>query len=159
MSEQSVRVTLGPRTGPGGCLGVFALAAVTLFVGLMMTILLAVAIWPGEVKLVAPLFCSDAQPDAFVVSDTYSVQPGETSTNFTLYCMGPGGDATDHGFFLPFLATMALNLVVLGAVVAILSMIGLLRRRLRSPADGGDRPPPGPIAGPPEGSTAGPFVQ
>ncbi len=134
-----------------GVAGVIVSLLALLFVGSMLTILLAVAIWPGEVKLVAPLFCSDAQPDAFVVTDTYSTEPGETTTNFTLYCMGPGGDATDHGYFVPFLATMALNTAVLVVVIFVVAAIRRLRRRMPSrPA--ADRPRP------PEGSTAGPFV-
>ena len=34
---------------------------------------------------------------AFVVADTTQVQPGETTTNFTLYCMCERGDVTDVG--------------------------------------------------------------
>lgn len=151
MTDVSSVRTLRTARRPSGVAGVIVSLLALLFVGSMLTILLAVAIWPGEVKLVAPLFCSDAQPDAFVVTDTYSTEPGETSTDFTLYCMGPGGDATDHGYFLPFLATMAMNIAVLVVVIGIVAAIRRLRRRTPSRPDS-DRPPP------PEGSTAGPFV-
>jgi hypothetical protein len=142
---------LGATRRPSGVAAVFASVFALLFFGSMATILIAVAIWPGEVKLVAPLFCTDAQPDAFVVSDTYSTQPGETTTNFTLYCMGPGGDATDHGYFLPFLATMALNTVLIVLLVVVASIIGRLRRRA-------PKEPERASLEPPAGSTAGPFV-
>lgn len=133
-------------------LGLILLAlGVLLFVGLMSTIIVAIGIWPGEVKLVAPLFCTDAQPDAFVVADTYSPRPGETVTNFSLYCMGPRGDATDHGFFLPFLATAALNTTIIVLTVLGLWALRRLRRtRRREPSEIADAPP--------RGSTAGPFV-
>lgn len=152
-----------PRLGPLGCgIGLVASVGALLFTSFIVTILLAVAIWPGEVKLVAPLFCSDEQPDPFVVSDTYSVQPGETTTNFTLYCMGPRGDATDHGFMLPFLATMALNTLALAGVLVVVGLIvGLTRRRRRraTTTPGPTTPPPAPpSSGLPPGSTAGPFV-
>ncbi len=138
---------------PSGFAGVIAAIVALLFSGTILTTLLAVAIWPGEVKLVAPLFCSDAQPDAFVVSDTYSTQPGETTTNFTLYCMGPNGDATDKGFLLPFLATVVLNIGALIAIGVVMGVINRLRGRGRTRPT--ERLDPR-LAAP--GSTAGPFV-
>lgn len=151
MATVSSLRALGAARKPSGVAAVFATVFGLVFAGSMLTILIAVAIWPGEVKLVAPLFCSDTQPDPFVVSDTYSTQPGETTTNFTLYCMGPGGDATDHGYFLPFLATMTLNILVLVLLIGVTAVIGRLRTRAaREPV---------PLASqPPDGSTAGPFV-
>lgn len=139
----------------GGKLVAFVVAF--LFLGLVGSCLITIAIWPGEVKLVAPLFCTDAQPDAFVVADTYNPRPGETVTNFTLYCMGPRGDSTDHGFMYPFLAVSVLNGLVLTTLVFAL---GGLRRRGKRVAIPVDAPPdnratPGT---PPSGSTAGPFV-
>lgn len=156
-----------------------------LFLGLVGSCLIAIAIWPGEMKLVAPLFCSDAQPDAFVVTDTYSVQPGETTTNFTLYCMGPRGDATDKGFLLPFLVVSALNGTVLMTALLVLSKLGEMRRGPRTlvvdtdgetvvrwsadaedavggrgvAIDDDDRNDDDDVRSPPPpGSTAGPFV-
>lgn len=120
--------------------------------GLLLSCALTIGIWPGEVKLVAPLFCTDAQPDAFVVADTYSPQPGETVTNFSLYCMGPRGDATDHGFLWPFTATAMLN----GMILLLLVTVPDGLRRLRGGRDVGG--PGRPAAAPAPGSTAGPFV-
>lgn len=107
------------------------------FAGFMVSCLLALAIWPGQIKLVSFLFCTDAQPDPFVVADRYSPEPGETTINFTLYCMGPRGDTTDHGFFLPFLAVSALN----GIAVVVLVQIASIRRRLRRTATSAAREP------------------
>ncbi len=95
---------------PTSVLGNIALFIISFaLVGVIASCAITIGIWPGQVKLLAPLFCTDAQPDAFVVADTYSPQPGETVTNFSLYCMGPRGDATDHGFMKPFLLISVLN--------------------------------------------------
>lgn len=93
--------------------GFFAFLFAFAFVGLIGSCLITIGIWPGQIKLLAPIFCSDAQPDAFVVADTYSPRPGETVTNFSLYCMGPRGDSTDHGFLKPFLLISVVNGVIL----------------------------------------------
>lgn len=150
------RVTINPVTraqGPkkGGCLasGLISLA-ILLFAASMATVIVAIAIWPGEAKLTAPLLCPDDQPDAFVVADTYQVQPGETSTNFTLYCMGERGDVTDVGFGIPFALLTAFHLVLIVALLVVLGAVRRLRRRGRGepgPADPqaafGGPPPPG----------------
>ena len=99
-----------------------------LFIGLMLTCIVSIAIWPGEAKLLGPLLCTDARPDAVVVYDTYSPRPGETVTDFSLYCMGPNGDVTDHGwgkvfFWLTGFHTL-LALVLMGAA----GLRGRLRR-------------------------------
>jgi hypothetical protein len=93
------------------------------FVGVISSCVIVFAIWPGELKLFAPIFCTDAQPDPFVVSDTTSPRPGETNTNFTLFCMGPRGDATDVGLLRPFLAASILNGVVLMIPLLVLGAI------------------------------------
>jgi hypothetical protein len=144
----------------GGLAGLLILVVVG---GLLVSSVLTVAIWPGQVKLVAPFFCTDAQPDAFVVADTYNVRPGETATNFSLYCMGPRGDATDHGFMKPFLLTAMLNGIVLTVVLVLLSTWFGRRRRAKitplEPSESEATPPPVPLRGVPgPGSTAGPFV-
>jgi hypothetical protein len=72
------------------CLGGLTLLGILGFVAFMTTVLLTVTIWPGEAKLTAPLFCGDDTPEAFVVVDRYSVQPGETSYNFSLYAWARG---------------------------------------------------------------------
>jgi len=131
------------RPGAGGCLiglGVLAFAAV------MTTVILAIGIWPGEAKLVAPLLCPDDQPDAFVVSDTYSVQPGETSTTFTLYCMGERGQHTEVGFFVPFMLLTVLHGAIYVALVLLLVGRGAVRRR--GQVGGSPQPPPPPPPSP-----------
>jgi hypothetical protein len=133
------------RPGAGGCLiglGVLAFAAV------MTTVILAIGIWPGEAKLVAPLLCPDDQPDAFVVSDTYSVQPGETSTTFTLYCMGERGQHTEVGFFVPFMLLTVLHAAIYVALVLLLVGRGALRRRGQVGEPPQPPPPPPPSAEP-----------
>ncbi len=86
---------------------VIAVFALTL-AALTLSSVITVAIWPGELKLTAPLFCEDDQPETFVVSDT-ETSGGETTTNYTLYCVGPRGDATDAGFFGPFMVVTAVH--------------------------------------------------
>ncbi|MGW4245186.1 hypothetical protein, partial [Nocardia sp. NPDC004722] len=68
----------------------------------LLTTVIPVAIWPGEAKLTAPLFCSPPYTEPMVVSDTFHDSEG-TSTNYTLYCVGSRGDLTDEGFALPML--------------------------------------------------------
>src|SRR5947209_5160024 len=84
-----------------------------LFCSVVLTILLAVAVWPGEAKLAAHFLCPADQPDAYVVADSYSSQPGETTTNYTLYCLGERGRFTDVGFLKPFLLLLGLHTVIL----------------------------------------------
>lgn len=154
------------KTGVGGAIGgVVALVLAFAFVGVVGSCLITIGIWPGELKLLAPVICSDEQPDAFVVADSYSPQPGETVTNFSLYCMGERGDATDHGFAKPFLMISVVNGVVIVALVTLfVVLVGVGTRGRRRRAAGPDRvvgaPPTAESAppGPPSGSTAGPFV-
>lgn len=124
--------------------GLVALLLTVAFVGLVGSCAITIGIWPGQVKLVAPIFCTDAQPDPFVVSDTYHPAPGETTTDFSLYCMGPRGDATDHGFMKPFLLISVVNGVVLTGVAVLFVL--LMRpyvngrgRRHRGSGDDGSR--------------------
>lgn len=117
-------------TMKAGCLGGLLVLGVLAFVSVMITTIVAVAIWPGEAKLTAPLFCPDDKPDAFVVEDSYSVRPGETSYEFTLYCMGPRGEATDAGFFRP-LAVLTLGHAVLVVGLVAASVLLVRRRRAR----------------------------
>lgn len=151
-------MTAPQRPSTGGCLiglGVLAFAAV------MTTCILTIGIWPGEAKLTAPLLCPDDQPDAFVVADTYSVRPGETSTNFTLYCMGERGQHTEVGFFVPFVLLTLLHGAIILGLVLLLAGRGAMKRRdqggevdLTPPppppapepvASGSDLPPSGPL--------------
>ena len=106
-----------------------ATLAAALFAGVMLTCIVSIAIWPGEAELLEPILCTDARPEAVVVYDTYSPRPGETVTNFSLYCMGPRGDVTDHGWGKVFFWLSGFHtLFVLG-----LFGIGSLRRKLRPP--------------------------
>ncbi|MFC9659793.1 hypothetical protein ACFVJ5_06105 [Nocardia sp. NPDC127606] len=94
-----------------------------------LTILIAVAIWPGEAKLTAPLFCSSPATEPVVVSDTFHDSEG-TSTNFTLYCVSDRGILTDEGFALPVLALFVAHLLILIALFLLAALIG--RRTERS---------------------------
>jgi hypothetical protein len=120
----------GDKASAGGCVvsAVIGLA-VLLFAASMVTIIVAIAIWPGEAKLTAPFLCPDDQPDPFVVADTYQVQPGESSTNFTLYCMGPRGDFTDKGFFPSFAILTAFHGVLIVIVFVLFSVRAGFRKR------------------------------
>lgn len=102
-----------PARSPGRGLGsILRMLGLALFVGLILTIITSV-VWPGSMKLFAPLLCSDATPDPFVVVDRYQVRPGETVFTYTLYCVGPTGVAEDIGWAPPFgLLTVTLSLMV-----------------------------------------------
>jgi hypothetical protein len=129
-----------PRRRRPGCLagGILGGLAGLAFASSMLTILLAVGIWPGEAKLTAPLLCPDDRPDAFVVADTYSVQPGETTTNFTLYCVGERGDFTDAGFMRPMLLLTAMHAVLILLLVFVVGgLLGARKRRKMTPLHGG----------------------
>jgi hypothetical protein len=153
-----------PRRGVAGVLaGLIGLVILVVVGGLIVSTIVTIAIWPGQVKVVAPFFCTEAQPDAFVVADSYSPRPGETVTNFSLYCMGPRGDATDHGFMKPFLLTALVNGIVLTLLLTLAGLAFRRRRRSRiTPLEPDEqestvRSVPGRMV-PGPGSTAGPFV-
>ncbi|MFI9503441.1 hypothetical protein [Nocardia sp. NPDC052566] len=97
--------------------------------GLFSTVL-PVAVWPGEAKLTAPLFCSAPYREPIVVSDTTHDSEG-TSVDYTLYCATERGAVTDEGFVLPFLVLMAVHIAIITAVVY---LAGLWMRR-RTPVD------------------------
>jgi hypothetical protein len=110
---------------------VIGMVVAALFVGMMLTAVVTVAIWPGEAKLFGPILCSDARPDAVVVYDTHSVRPGETSVTFTLYCVGERGDAESHGFGTIFFLASALHTLVVLALWGGLWARSRARRRRR----------------------------
>ncbi|MFF0494454.1 hypothetical protein ACFYTQ_36020 [Nocardia sp. NPDC004068] len=99
----------------------------------MFTLLLSV-IWPAEAEFTAPLFCSPPYHDPMVVSDTFHDSEG-TSTNFTLYCVGPRGEFTDEGFLLPWLTLVAAHTTV--AALIVLLVTALRRRTDEVPRDTG----------------------
>lgn len=123
-----------------GCTGPVVLLAVLAFAAVMTTVIVAVGIWPGEAKLTAPIFCPDDRADAFVVADTYSVRPGETSTTFTMYCVGPRGETTDVGFFGPMAVLTGFHAAIIVGLVLVLTALSRLRKRGR--ADRADAGPP-----------------
>ncbi|WP_194828158.1 hypothetical protein [Nocardia sp. XZ_19_231] len=93
-----------------------------------LTIIVAVAVWPGEAKLTAPLFCSSPATEPVVVSDTFHDSEG-TSTNYTLYCVSDRGVLTDEGFALPMLVLFAAHVVILGALLLLTALLGRLGHR------------------------------
>ncbi|MFD0360166.1 hypothetical protein ACFQZZ_01735 [Nocardia sp. GCM10030253] len=92
----------------------------------MLGCVLTIAIWPGEAKLTAPLFCEDPYNQPMVVSDTFVDSEG-TGTNFTLYCVGDRGEFTDEGFLLPWLAVWAAHTLIV-FVLALLIAAATRRR-------------------------------
>lgn len=107
------------------------------------------AIWPGAMKLTAPVLCPSEQPDPFVVRTTTTTSDG-TSTSFSLFCMGERGDFSEVGTWEPL---ALLFLYTWGALVALTLLLVLRigwRRRRRSRALGApDSTPPleaGPIS-------------
>lgn len=114
-----------PDRSPGrAVLGVVSTIGLALFVGLMFTVVVGAA-WPGAMKLLAPVLCSDATPDPFVVVDRYQVRPGETAFTYTMYCVGPAGAVDEIGWAAPFgLMTLFFSLV---GLVLVLFARGVLR--------------------------------
>ncbi|MEV6279749.1 hypothetical protein [Nocardia sp. NPDC051832] len=92
--------------------------------------LVPVALWPGEAKLTAPLFCSATTPEPFVVSDTFHDSEG-TSTNYTLYCVGERGALTNEGFALPMLVLFTAHVLIITTLILLVTLV----RRARSPRD------------------------
>ncbi|MFF2554805.1 hypothetical protein ACFVUS_27645 [Nocardia sp. NPDC058058] len=95
-----------------------AALATGIFAG-TLSIVVPVAIWPGEAELTAPLFCSSGT-EPMVVSDTFHDSEG-TSTNYTLYCVGDHGTLTNEGFVLPMLVMLTAHVLIL-TVLALLAM-------------------------------------
>lgn len=120
---------LRPHRPSNPLVAVISMIVGAVFVGVMLTCIVSIAIWPGEAKLLGPMLCTDARPDAVVVYDTYSVRPGETVTNFSLYCMGPRGDVTDHGWGKVFILLSLFHTML---ALGLFAFVGL-RTRLRQP--------------------------
>ncbi|MGW6330936.1 hypothetical protein [Nocardia rhamnosiphila] len=87
------------------------------------SIVVPVAIWPGEAKLTAPLFCSAPTTEPVVVSDTFHDADG-TYTNYTLYCVGDHGILTNEGFALPMLAILTAHIVIVTILVLLATSLG-----------------------------------
>lgn len=86
------------------------------------SIVVPVAIWPGEAKLTAPLFCSSPTTEPVVVSDTFHDSDG-TYTNYTLYCVGDHGILTEQGFALPMLVMLTAHIVIATALALIVTSL------------------------------------
>ncbi|MFB8275598.1 hypothetical protein [Nocardia colli] len=103
---------------------ILVMLGVILFSTAMLGTVLPVAIWPGEAKLTAPLFCHAPYTEPIVVSDTFHDSEGQ-STNFSMYCVGDRGQYTEVGFLRPWLALWVLHSAV---VIALVIMGGLWGR-------------------------------
>lgn len=106
------------------------------FLSVMTTLVVSIGIWPGEMKLTAPILCPDEKPDPYVVSDTYSPQPGESSTTYTLYCVGERGDFEDVGVFRPMALLTLFHAGLWLAIPFVLAPIAMIRRRARQGVGG-----------------------
>ncbi|PXX70979.1 hypothetical protein DFR70_101400 [Nocardia tenerifensis] len=99
--------------------GILATLAAIVMGTAILGFVLPVAIWPGEARLTAPLFCSAPYTEPIVVSDTVHDSEGQ-STNFSMYCVGERGQYTEEGFLLPWLALWALHsAIVIGVVIVV----------------------------------------
>lgn len=139
IEARRAQLALGRGRGAGrGCLAwvfLFGLVMVIPFVAVLTVV------WPGVLKLTAPLVCAEGFDDTVVARDTTHTAPGETSTSFTLYCMNERGELSDEGGFRPaalvFVGCAALYLVVAAVMMLAVSRRGRRRRR-------GDPGQPGP---------------
>lgn len=102
-----------------------------IFLSFMIGVAAAVmGIWPGSLKLTAPIVCPSGFDDTFIVSDTYNPRPGETVTTFTMYCVNERGEARDAGIFKPLLLLWG---GVTALVIVLSVVIFLLVRIIRPP--------------------------
>ena len=129
-----------------------ALVGVAGLVGFL--VLMGSLVYPGALKWTAGSVCPDDKPDSVVVRDTYSPQPGETTTNFTLYCMGPRGETEDAGFGKPVGLLILWGVALACVPVVGLWLIGTVRRLVGRGGDGGD---PGDGGGPLSTTTPDPV--
>jgi hypothetical protein len=125
-------------------LGVLVLGVAALTVAAV-----GIAIWPGSMKLTAPVLCSADQPDPFVVRTTTSDSDG-TSTSFSLFCMGDRGDFTEVGTWEPFglliLYTWGLFLALTALIVARIRWRRWRRGRDEVPGPAPVADAPGPVS-------------
>ncbi len=102
-------------------------------------------IWPGSMKMTAPILCPDDRPDPFVVR--YDVQTSDgTGTNFTLFCMSDRGEFFEVGTWEPL---GLMFLIVGGGMLTAVVLIGIAGAIRRSSSAG--PPDQSGLTGPPEG--------
>lgn len=128
---------------------VVALIAVAGLVAFL--VLMGSLIYPGAMEWTAGSVCPADQQDTLVVRDTYQTEPGETSTNFTLYCIGARGQFTDAGFAEPLAILIAWAVAGAWVVVLAVWLFGTVRRLVRGGGGGPDdaEPASGPIGAAP----------
>lgn len=106
--------------------------------GLMgFLVLMGTLIYPGAMKWTAASVCPADKPDTVVVRDTYQTEPGETSTNFTLYCLGPRGEIEDAGFGKPVGLLIVWGIALACIPVVLMWLLGTVRRLLTGKVGGG----------------------
>lgn len=109
-----------------------ATAGIMAFVVLMGSL-----IFPGALKWTSSTVCTDSAADPVVVRDTYQTEPGETSTNFTLYCVGSRGEIENAGFGKPVGTLMVWGIAAAMIPVIVVFLLGSLARLRRGGDAGG----------------------
>jgi ABC-type phosphate transport system permease subunit len=123
---------LGRAKGRGGQIGLI-LTAIAFVLGMVAGfVAVFLVIWPGSMKLTAPLLCDAGYDTAVVVSDSYSATPGSTSTTFTMYCMNDRGELQDAGALKPALVIAGFFTLLLLLLVSFFAARALVRARRRA---------------------------
>ncbi|HWL45873.1 MAG TPA: hypothetical protein VNQ73_23235 [Ilumatobacter sp.] len=127
--------TQRPVVAPGGRVALaLLLLGAALFAAVMLTLIVNMAIWPGETKLFRAVLCDAARPEMFVVRDSRATDDGGTAFAFTAYCVGPRGDSTAVGMGATFLwATLLHFAIVLATAGGFVARARLMRRRSVAP--------------------------
>ena len=103
-------------------------------------VLMGTLIFPGAMNWTGSVVCPDDQQTTIVVRDTYQTEPGETSTNFTLYCVGERGQFTDAGFLEPVLWLTVWFAALMLVLTSLLRLWAWLRRSRAAPPPGTPTP-------------------
>jgi hypothetical protein len=106
------------------------LTTVSSVVAIIVAVLVMV-IYPGAFRLTAPVLCPDDQPDAFVVRYSSASSDGETSTNFTMFCMDERGEFTEVGSWKPLGVVFGSVIAGLVAIVLLIAVFARLRASSR----------------------------
>lgn len=118
-------------------LGALLIALVATAGIMAFVVLMGSLIFPGALKWTSGTVCTDGEADPVVVRDTYQTEPGETSTNFTLYCVGDRGEIENAGFGKPVGTLIVWGIAAAMVPVVILFLLGSLARLLRGRDSGG----------------------